>query len=67
MKFISDVTFPSWHGKSVNANFWQYQSYRNNDKFNCCLEIQRNSDSTAGKIYICTLNPLKLSSNQIHV
>ena len=64
MKFISDVTFPSWPGKSVNPNFRQYQSCRNNDKFNCCLEIQ---PKTARRISICTLTPLKLPSNQIHI
>ena len=39
MKFISDITFLLWPGKSVNLNFRKYQSYRNNDKFNFCLEI----------------------------
>ena len=28
MKLISDVTFPSWPGISVNLNFRQCQSYR---------------------------------------
>ena len=28
MKFISDVTFPSWPDHSVNPNFPQYQSDR---------------------------------------
>ena len=64
MKFMSDVTFPSWLGKSVNTNFLQYQFDRNNKKFNCCLEIQ--SKMTA-RISICTLNSLKVSSNQIHI
>ena len=36
---LSEVTFPSWPGKSINPNFWQYQSDRNNDKLTCCLEI----------------------------
>ena len=40
IKFISDVTFPTWAGKIIKPNFRQYQSYRNNDKFNCYLEIQ---------------------------
>ena len=64
MKFISDVFFPSWPGKSVNPNFRQHQSYRNNDKFDSCLEIQ---SKTAARISISTLNPLKLLSNQIHI
>ena len=41
MKFIFDVICLSRPGKSVNPNFRQYQSYRKNDKFNCCLEIQQ--------------------------
>ena len=41
MKFIFDVTFPSWLGKSVNSKFRQHQSYRNNGKF-----------KTAGKFLI---------------
>ena len=45
MKFLSDVAFPSWHGKSVNPNFRQYQSHRNYDQFNCCLEIQSKTDA----------------------
>ena len=49
-------------GKFVNPNFPQYQSDRNNNKFNCFLEIQ---SKTTSKISICTLNPLKLSPNQI--
>ena len=64
MKFISDVTFPLWPGKSVNSNFPQYQSDRNNNKFNCCLEIQ---SKKAARISICSLNPSKLNSNEIHV
>ena len=40
MKFISDDTFSSWLDKSVNLNIPQYQSDRNNNKFNYCLEIQ---------------------------
>ena len=47
-----------------NPNFWQYQSKRNNDKFNCCLE---NQSKTAARISVSTLNPLKLPSNQIHI
>ena len=34
------------------------------NKFNCCLEIQ---SKMAARISICTLNPLKLHSNQIHI
>ena len=60
MKFISNVTFPAWPGKSVNPNFPQYQSYRNNGKFNCSLKIQ---SKAAARISVCTLNPLKLPSN----
>ena len=63
-KFISDVNFPTWLGKSVNPNFWQYQPNRNNDKFTCSLEIQSNITEI---ITICTLNPLKVPSNQIHI
>ena len=64
MKFMSDVTFSSWPGKSVNPNFRQYQSYRNKDKFNCCCNIQPKTTKT---ISICTLNPLKLPSNKIYI
>ena len=49
-------------GKFVNPNFPQYQSDRNNNKFNYFLEIQ---SKTTSKISICTLYPLKLSPNQI--
>ena len=56
MKFISGVTSPSWPGKSVNPNFRQYQSRRNSNKFNCCLEIQ---SKIAARISICTLNSSK--------
>ena len=52
MKFISDVTFLSWPDKSVKPNFPPNQSYRNNNKFNCCLEIQSKTDA---RISICTL------------
>ena len=55
--FLSDITFLLWLRKYVNPNFWQYQSYRNNEKFNCYLEIQ---SEIAEIISICTLNPLKL-------
>ena len=55
--FLSGITFLLWLRKSVNPNFWQYQSDRNNEKFNCCLEIQ---SEIAEIISICTLNPLKL-------
>ena len=63
-KFISDVPFPSLPGKFVNPNFRQYQSDRNNGKFNCCLEIQ---PKMAAIVSICTLKALKLFSQQIHV
>ena len=58
--FLSDVTFPSWPGKSVIPNFWQYQFYRSNDKFNCCLEVQL---KMAARISIFTLIPLNLPAN----
>ena len=61
---LSDVTFPSWPGKSANPNFPQYQSYGNIDKFNYYLEIQSKTNVT---IFTCTLNPLTLVSNQIHI
>ena len=64
MKFTSDFTFPSWPGKSVNPNFRQYQSHRNNDKFNCCLQIQSKTDA---RIPIYTPHPLTLPSNHIHI
>ena len=64
MKFISDVTFLSWPGKSVNPNFRQYQSHRNNDKFNWCLEIQ---SKTNARISICTPNTLTLPLNHIYI
>ena len=64
MKFISEVTFPLWPGKPVNPNFPQYQSYRNNDKFNSCLEIQSKTDA---RISVFTLKPLTLPSNQIQI
>ena len=62
--FLSDVTFLSWLGKSVNPNFSLYQSDTNNSKFNFCLEIQ---SKTVTRISISTLNPLKLPWNQIHI
>ena len=62
MKFIFDITFPLWPGESVNLNFRQYQSDRNNNKFNYCLKIQ---SKIAAIISISILNPLKLPSNQI--
>ena len=40
--FISDVTFPSWPSKSVNPQFSQYQSYKNNYKFTCCFKCHQN-------------------------
>ena len=36
--FFSNSTFSSLPCKSVNPNFWQNQSDRNSDRFNCCLE-----------------------------
>ena len=51
-------------GKSSNPNFRQYQLYKNNDKLNCCLDIQ---PKTAARISIFTQNPFKLPSNQIHI
>ena len=62
--FLSDVTFPSWPKKSVNPNFRQCQSDRNNHKFNCWLEIQ---SKTVARIYFYTINRLKLPPNQIHI
>ena len=56
VKFISDVKFSSWPGKSVNPNFWQYQSEWSSDKFICCLEIQ---SKNAEIISISTLNPAR--------
>ena len=57
--------FPvSWFGKSINANFPQYESERKNKKFNCCLKTQ---SETAARISICSLNTLNLPSNQIHI
>ena len=50
--------------KFVYPHFWQYQSDRNRDRFNCWFEIQ---SKMAARISICTLNPLKLSSSQIHI
>ena len=64
MKFISAITFPPWLGKSVNLNFQQYQSNKNNNKFHCCFEIQ---PKTVTRNPIGTLNSLKLSSNQIQI
>ena len=64
MEIISDITFPSWLGKSVNPKYWQCQSDRNNDTFNCYLEFE---SKMAARISICTLNPLKLPSNKIHI
>ena len=59
---LPDITFLSWFSKLINPILQQYQYDRNYGKFNCCLEIQ--SKLTA-IISICTLNPLKLPSNQI--
>ena len=53
----SDVTFSSWPAKSVNPNFQQQQSDRNNAKFNCCLEIQL---EIAAIICIFTLNQRRI-------
>ena len=41
--FISYVTFPSWSGKSVNANFWQYQFDRNHEKLLFAWKINQKS------------------------
>ena len=62
--FLDYVTFPSWPGKSVQPNFRQYQSDRNNKKFNRCLKIQSKRNA---RISICTLNPLTLPSHQINI
>ena len=51
----------SLRGKSVNPKLWQYQSDRNNNKFNCCLEIE---SEMPARISICTLCPLKLHSSE---
>ena len=56
--FLSDITFPSWPCKSVNSNFVQYQSDRDNNKFNCCLEIQ---SKMPARISVCTLKPFKFT------
>ena len=61
---LPDITFLSWLSKLINPILQQYQYDRNYGKFNCCLEIQ--SKLTA-IISICTLNPLKLPSNQSHI
>ena len=53
--FLSDVVFPSWPGTSVYPNFRQYQFNRNNDKFDCFLQIQ---SKMAARISIFTLKPL---------
>ena len=58
--FLSNVTLSSWPGKSVKLNFPRYQSDRNNNKFNCWLEIQ---SKTVARISICTLKPFKISFN----
>ena len=62
--FLFGVTFSSWPGKFVIPNFRQYQSYRSNDKFNCCLEIK---SKMAARVSVCTLNPLNLLANQAHI
>ena len=64
MKFICEIAFLSSPCKSVNPMFLQYQSHRNNDKLNCCLEIQ---SKTEARISIFTPNTLTLSSIQIHI
>ena len=38
--FLSDITFPSWPGKSINPNIRKFQPCRKNDIFDCCFEIQ---------------------------
>ena len=58
MKFISDAIFPPRHGKSVNKNFPQYLSERNNNKLNCCLEIQ---SKMAARISVFTLHPFTIT------
>ena len=62
--FLSDVTLPWRHGKSVNPNFRQCQFDRHNDKLNCCLGSQ---SKIVARISIYTLSSLKLFSNQIHI
>ena len=62
--FLYIITFPLWPGKHVKHNFRQYQSYRNSDIFNCCLEIR---PKLVARISMCTLNTLKLLSNQVHI
>ena len=52
------IDFPLWPDKSVNTNFWQYQSDRDSGKFICCLEIQ---SKIAEIISVCILNLLRLS------
>ena len=55
---MSDATFPLWPGKFVNPKFRQYQSNRNNKKFNCCLGIQ---SEMAVRICILHLKPFKIT------
>ena len=51
MKFISQVTFLRRSRQSLNPKYPQYQSDRNNNKFNYYLELQLKA---AAKIFICT-------------
>ena len=38
--FLSEIILSSRHSKSVDPDFRQGQSDKNNDKLDCCLEIQ---------------------------
>ena len=47
---LSDITFLSWSGQSVNPNFPQYQSEWNNNKFNYCWQIKLKTAARTSKI-----------------
>ena len=78
MKFISDVTFPSWlkskylfdvsfmsrSGKSVDLNFFEHQSDISNGKFAFYLE---NQSKIVPIISIYTLRFFIGPQNQIHI
>ena len=63
MIFFSNGTFPLWPCKFVYPNFWQYQSDRNRDIFNCWFEIQ--SKTAQSNLCLCPKsfkNTLKTNS-----
>ena len=61
-KFMSTVNYLSCPGKSVNSYFSQYQSYKNNWKFNYHF---KNHKKMTAIIFLFTLIPLKGDTNHL--